>query len=85
MVSSVKAATEIPSCENIVLWRGHFTPEDTHDLSMNLTINGGEGATSRLANRFGRLTHLPAYAASVWLNDVFLKTSYGKCVQLSVL
>ncbi|KAL1751658.1 glycoside hydrolase family 35 protein [Schizophyllum commune] len=47
-------------CENIVLWRGHFTPEDTHGLSMNLTINGGE-----------------AYAASVWLNDVFLKTSYG--------
>ncbi|KAL1748893.1 glycoside hydrolase family 35 protein [Schizophyllum fasciatum] len=47
-------------CENVVLWRGHFTPEETKNLSMNLTINGGE-----------------AYAASVWLNDVFLKTSYG--------
>ena len=52
---------------------------------MNLVINGGEGATQRLATKFGRLTQLPAYAASVWLNDVFLKTSYGKCVQLPVL
>jgi len=23
---------------------------------------------------------LKAFAASVWLNDVFLKTTYGKCV-----
>ncbi|TRM65792.1 glycoside hydrolase family 35 protein [Schizophyllum amplum] len=47
-------------CENIVLWRGHFTPQETQGLTMNLTINGGE-----------------AYAASVWLNGAFLKTSYG--------
>ncbi|KAF8443138.1 glycoside hydrolase family 35 protein [Boletus edulis BED1] len=46
-------------CENIVLWRGHFTStEDTK--SVNLSINGGE-----------------AFAASVWVNDVFLNTSYG--------
>ncbi|KAI9568565.1 glycoside hydrolase family 35 protein [Boletus coccyginus] len=46
-------------CENIVLWRGHFTAtEDTK--SVNLSINGGE-----------------AFAASVWVNDVFLNTSYG--------
>jgi hypothetical protein len=30
------------SCENIVLWRGHFNAtEDTQ--SVNLSINGGEG------------------------------------------
>ncbi|KAG9315962.1 glycoside hydrolase family 35 protein [Chiua virens] len=47
-------------CENIVLWRGHFTPtEDTKWV--NLSINGGE-----------------AFAASIWVNDVFLNTSYGK-------
>ncbi|KAH0831870.1 glycoside hydrolase family 35 protein [Lanmaoa asiatica] len=46
-------------CENIVLWRGHFTAtKDTK--SVNLSINGGE-----------------AFAASVWVNDVFLDTSYG--------
>lgn len=32
------------SCENIVLWRGHFTAtEDTK--SVNLSINGGEGSS----------------------------------------
>ncbi|KAF8551280.1 glycoside hydrolase family 35 protein [Imleria badia] len=46
-------------CENIVLWRGHFTAtEDTK--SVNLSINGGE-----------------AFAASVWVNNIFLNTSYG--------
>uniref|UniRef100_A0A0W0G5J3 beta-galactosidase n=1 Tax=Moniliophthora roreri TaxID=221103 RepID=A0A0W0G5J3_MONRR len=46
-------------CENIVLWRGHFTGTG-EEKSVNLSVNGGE-----------------AFAASVWLNDVFLKTTFG--------
>ena len=30
------------SCENIVLWRGHFNPTG-QETSVNLSINGGEG------------------------------------------
>lgn len=37
------------SCENIVLWRGHFTAtEDTK--SVNLSINGGEGSSQIFSN-----------------------------------
>ncbi|KAJ7817707.1 glycoside hydrolase family 35 protein, partial [Mycena olivaceomarginata] len=46
-------------CENIVLWRGHFTSTGAQ-TSVNLSINGGE-----------------AFAASVWLNNAFLGTSFG--------
>ncbi|KAI0040947.1 glycoside hydrolase family 35 protein [Auriscalpium vulgare] len=46
-------------CENVVLWRGHFSSTGT-EKSVNLSINGGE-----------------AFAASVWLNNVFLGTSFG--------
>ncbi|KAJ7058088.1 glycoside hydrolase family 35 protein [Mycena amicta] len=49
-------------CENIVLWRGHFT--NAGQTSVNLSINGGQ-----------------AFAASVWLNNVFLNTSFGKSVR----
>ncbi|KAF9018457.1 glycoside hydrolase family 35 protein [Hymenopellis radicata] len=48
-------------CENIVLWRGHFTATG-EEKSVNLSINGGG-----------------AFAATVWLNDVFLDTAYGNC------
>ena len=30
------------SCENIVLWRGHFN-SNRQERSLNLSINGGEG------------------------------------------
>ena len=30
------------SCENIVLWRGHFNATG-RETSVNLSINGGEG------------------------------------------
>ncbi|TFK27561.1 glycoside hydrolase family 35 protein [Coprinopsis marcescibilis] len=46
-------------CENIVLWRGHFTGTG-NERSANLSINGGL-----------------AFAASLWLNDVFLNTTFG--------
>lgn len=46
-------------CENIVLWRGHFTATGS-EKSVNISINGGE-----------------AFAGSVWLNNVFLNTSFG--------
>ncbi|KAF9258328.1 glycoside hydrolase family 35 protein [Marasmius fiardii PR-910] len=46
-------------CENVVLWRGHFTGTG-NEKSVNLSINGGE-----------------AFAASVWLNNVFLNTAFG--------
>lgn len=48
------------SCENAVLWRGHFKATG-EEKSVNLSINGGT-----------------AFAASVWLNDVFLGTSFGE-------
>jgi len=47
------------SCENVVLWRGHFEATGK-EKSVNLTVNGGE-----------------AFAASVWLNDFFLGTTFG--------
>lgn len=31
------------SCENIVLWRGHFNSTG-QERTLNLSINGGEGA-----------------------------------------
>ena len=30
------------SCENVVLWRGHFNATG-QETSVNLSINGGEG------------------------------------------
>ncbi|KAF8886209.1 glycoside hydrolase superfamily [Infundibulicybe gibba] len=47
------------SCENVVLWRGHFVASG-NEKTLNLSMNGGE-----------------AFAASVWVNDVFLNTSFG--------
>ena len=35
----------LSSCENIVLWRGHFNASGD-EKSMNLSINGGEGEIS---------------------------------------
>lgn len=46
-------------CENVVLWRGHFT-SNGGEKSVNLSINGGQ-----------------AFAGSVWLNDIFIGTSFG--------
>ncbi|KIP02769.1 glycoside hydrolase family 35 protein [Phlebiopsis gigantea 11061_1 CR5-6] len=46
-------------CENVVLWRGHFTGAGA-ETGANLTINGGS-----------------AFAASVFLNDVFLGSTQG--------
>ena len=67
------------SCENIVLWRGHFNATGD-EKSVNLSINGGEGKLLLLIGvRFFKFV-LSAFAASVWLNDVFLNTSFGKWV-----
>jgi hypothetical protein len=66
------------SCENIVLWRGHFNATG-HEKSVNLSINGGEG-TVIPSTYIPSLTFPSAFAASVWVNDVFLNTSYGKFV-----
>ncbi|KAF8523825.1 glycoside hydrolase superfamily [Gautieria morchelliformis] len=46
-------------CENIVLWRGHFSASGD-ETSVNLSITGGS-----------------AFAASVWINDVFIKSTSG--------
>ncbi|KAF4590783.1 hypothetical protein EYR40_009380 [Pleurotus pulmonarius] len=62
-------------CENIVLWRGHFNATGD-EKSVNLSINGGEGALS-LVYEDSALSGSLAFAASVWLNNVFLNTSYG--------
>ncbi len=69
------------SCENAVLWRGHFNATGS-EKSVNLSINGGEGEyTTNFRSRRSVLNELRksiAFAASVWLNNVFLNTSFGK-------
>ena len=35
------------SCENVVLWRGYFNATGT-EMSVNLSINGGQGVLSSL-------------------------------------
>ena len=35
------------SCENVVIWRGHFNASGT-EKSVNLSINGGQGVLSSL-------------------------------------
>lgn len=35
----------LASCENIVLWRGHFNATG-NEKSVNLSINGGEGESN---------------------------------------
>ena len=67
------------SCENVVLWRGHFNATGA-EKSVNLSINGGQGSGSAAPFDADGLPAFEAFAASVWLNDVFLKTSYGKSV-----
>jgi hypothetical protein len=42
------------SCENIVLWRGHFNATG-QETSVNLSINGGEGISPSLCH-FPELT-----------------------------
>lgn len=51
---------------------------------MNLSINGGQGSCRTLVY-LKLLMHFIAFAASVWLNDVFLNTSYGKLVFVAKL
>jgi hypothetical protein len=43
------------SCENIVLWRGHFNATG-RETSVNLSINGGEGNSRLLSFLNTRLT-----------------------------
>ncbi|EIN12800.1 glycoside hydrolase family 35 protein [Punctularia strigosozonata HHB-11173 SS5] len=63
-------------CENIVLWRGHFTADEAR--SLNLSINGGEGECFSHNTSVGcSYTVQSAFAASVWLNDRFIRTTYG--------
>jgi hypothetical protein len=45
---------------------------------MNLSINGGEGISFLLNIAIKTLTLSAAFAASIWLNGHFLKTTYGK-------
>ncbi|KAG6840788.1 hypothetical protein C0991_004328 [Blastosporella zonata] len=69
-------------CENAVLWRGHFMATG-NEKSVNLSINGGEGLSLLSASVELRLKDnacFAAFAASVWLNSVFLNTSFGKYV-----
>ena len=67
------------SCENVVLWRGHFEATGA-ERSVNLSINGGQGRAMLFFTILSCLILLDelAFAASVWLNDVFLGTSFGK-------
>lgn len=73
----------VPSCENMVLWRGHFNATG-RETSVNLTINGGDGELGlSLCVSFRLLTQRvrsSAFAGSVWLNNVFLGTAFGKYV-----
>ena len=62
-----------------MLWRGHFNATG-EEKSVNLSINGGRGAKYPASS--GLLGNsccvIIGFAASVWLNDVFLNTSFGK-------
>ena len=66
------------SCENVVLWRGHFNATGL-ETSVNLSINGGEGNSVSSQSSIAVLQSI-AFAASVWLNSHFLGTSFGKYV-----
>ena len=68
------------SCENVVLWRGHFNATG-QETSVNLSINGGEGKFSCSPVPRDSPDVTTAFAASVWLNSHFLGTSFGKYVQ----
>ncbi|PIL34819.1 hypothetical protein GSI_02606 [Ganoderma sinense ZZ0214-1] len=62
-------------CENNILWRGHFDATGA-ETAANLSINGGTGMDSSvwvivLLDADGTAP-LVAFAASVWINDVFI-------------
>lgn len=48
------------SCENIVLWRGHFNATGA-EKSLNLSVNGGEGETCFLVFS-NQSAHLLSYS-----------------------
>lgn len=43
----ISADFDLCSCENVVLWRGHFQSTGV-EKSVNLSINGGEGVMESL-------------------------------------
>ncbi|KAG8906903.1 hypothetical protein FRB99_005786 [Tulasnella sp. 403] len=66
-------------CEGIVLWRGHFTATG-NETGVRLVVNGGEGGDEfrcLLAGHLGTESLIVAFAASVYINDVFIRTTYG--------
>ncbi|KAI3612852.1 glycoside hydrolase family 35 protein [Moniliophthora roreri] len=61
-------------CEGAIVWRGHFNATGV-EKSMNLSINGGQG-TLDFTVHFADSDVLLGFAATVWLNDLFLDTSF---------
>lgn len=53
--AQVKMLISFSSCENIVLWRGHFNATGQEKF-VNLSINGGEGKAF-LYHLYNTLTH----------------------------
>ena len=66
----------MPSCENNVLWRGHFNATGS-ETAVNLTIYGGECAYADIYPLSNCSDGLSAFAASVWINDKFAGTVYS--------
>ena len=66
----------MPSCENNVLWRGHFNATGS-ETAVNLTIYGGECAYADIYPLSILSDGLAAFAASVWINDKFISTVYN--------
>ena len=66
------------SCENVVIWRGHFRGSSA-TTSVNLTINGGTGKLSCTVTDSSLVPHvaLLGFAASVWINDDFIASTSG--------
>ena len=62
------------SCENTVLWRGHFNGTGS-ETSVNLTIYGGACRLTHRSLCAEILTRaFAAFASSVWINDQFIST-----------
>ena len=66
----------MPSCENNVLWRGHFYATGS-ETAVNLTIYGGECEYADIYSLQNFSDGLSAFAASVWINDRFAGTVYS--------
>jgi hypothetical protein len=84
----VRTLTCCCSCENMVLWRGHFDGTG-RETSVNLSINGGEGVNNHIMRRllliFMRSLRCNRVAERCLLEDNLWKVRTGHKESISVL